>query len=288
MLRTRAEIISKARTLGLSRVLADLDGLIEDSIRLYPTPIDEATFPLGITKLGGMPDLPQGAPWPAWESGSMSFIAQVQLSEVTPFDSLRRLPPRGMLYFFYDSEQMASGLDPGDGDGCKVLYFDDPGPQLVRTPFPPELAMGSRFSACHLRPSQEVTLAAADFLIEGLKLTPAEDKSYLKLLREVEVPSGPQTAHRLLGHPDQIQGDIQRECQLAANGINAGGPQGFRDPRVPALLPGMKDWRLLFQVDSEDKAGMMWGDVGRVYFCIRSKDLARIDFRHVWPVLQCT
>lgn len=261
---------------------------MEDSIRLYPTLVDESTLPLGITKLGGTPDLQPGTRWPSWESGPMSFIAQILLPEVTPFDGLGRLPQRGILYFFYDSEQMASGLDPGDGDGCRVFYFDDPAPALVRTSFPPDLPPASRYSACRLRPAREATLPAADFLIEGLGLTAAEKKSYSMLLREVEVPSGSQTAHRLLGHPDQIQGDIQRECQLAANGINVGSPQGYRDPRVPSLLQGMKDWKLLLQVDSEDAARMMWGDVGRVYFCIRSEHLAQSKFDRVWPVLQCT
>ena len=63
--------------------------------------------------------------------------------------------------------------------------------------------------------------------------------------------------HRLLGHPDPVQGDMQLECQLASNGIDCGDAGGYRDPRVPALRPGAADWRLLLQIDSDDAAGMM-------------------------------
>jgi uncharacterized protein YwqG len=290
MLKTRSEIISKAQAVGLSRVLAKLDELIENSIRLYPAHVDEAQIPLGSSKIGGRPDLPRSLSWPSWESGPMSFIAQVRLPEVKPYDVEGVLPTRGLLYFFYDCEQTAWGYLPKHGDGCKVFYFDGPDTHLVRTAFPSELPKGSRFSSCALRPSSEATLApvdSVDFLTEDLDLTPEERESYYDLLGEVEVSSGPETAHRLLGHPDQIQNDMQGKCQLASNGIDVGGPEGYRDPRVPSLRLGAKDWRLLFQVDSEKDAQMMWGDCGRVYFWIKSKDLERHDFKRVWPVLQC-
>jgi uncharacterized protein YwqG len=53
------------------------------------------------------------------------------------------------------------------------------------------------------------------------------------------------------------------------------------------LKAGSMDWHLLLQVDSEQAAGMMWGDVGRLYYWIRSKDLKAGNFDNVWLVLQC-
>ena len=43
------------------------------------------------------------------------------------------------------------------------------------------------------------------------------------------------------------------------------------------LEAGADDWRLLLQVNSDDYAGWMWGDVGRVYFWIRRQDFATGD-----------
>jgi len=36
------------------------------------------------------------------------------------------------------------------------------------------------------------------------------------------------------------------------------------------------DWQLLMQLDSEDEAGMMWGDVGKLYFTILEHDLSTV------------
>jgi uncharacterized protein YwqG len=55
-----------------------------------------------------------------------------------------------------------------------------------------------------------------------------------------------------------------------------------------ALENGRSDWLLLFQLDSDDAAKMMWGDAGRLYFWITKQDLARRDFSNVWMILQCS
>ena len=94
--------------------------------------------------------------------------------------------------------------------------------------------------------------------------------------------------HKLLGYPDPVQNEMQTECQLVSNGIYCGDADGYRSARAEALRPGAADWRLLLQVDSEeDRAGMMWGDVGRVYFWIRDQDLRMRNFDAVWCILQC-
>lgn len=46
----------------------------------------------------------------------------------------------------------------------------------------------------------------------------------------------------------------------------------------------MKDWILLFQVDSEDYADMMWGDLGRVYYVIKKEGLENKNFDNIWTL----
>jgi len=80
---------------------------------------------------------------------------------------------------------------------------------------------------------------------------------------------------------------IWLECQLTANGVDTGGPAGYQGDRVEALRAGAADWQLLLQVDSDEASGWMFGDIGRLYVCIRRQDLAELRFDRCWTVLQC-
>ena len=68
----------------------------------------------------------------------------------------------------------------------------------------------------------------------------------------------------------------------------AGDPSGYADPRAKALEAGAARWRLLLQLDTDDDAAMMWGDLGRLYFWITDDALRRRAFDEVWMVLQCS
>ena len=93
--------------------------------------------------------------------------------------------------------------------------------------------------------------------------------------------------HHLLGHSANVQGDMQLEAQLVMNGLYCGNSSGYEDPRAGELESGADDWLLLLQLDSDDGAGVMWGDNGRLYFWIRSEDLRQLRFDKVWMTLQC-
>jgi uncharacterized protein YwqG len=52
----------------------------------------------------------------------------------------------------------------------------------------------------------------------------------------------------------------------------------------------ISSWRLLeslVQIDSEETAGMMWGDSGRIYHLIRKTDLGERRFDRTWAGLEC-
>jgi uncharacterized protein YwqG len=76
------------------------------------------------------------------------------------------------------------------------------------------------------------------------------------------------------------------ECQLVTNGLYCGNPSGYHDPRRKVLEQGRDNWTLLLQVDSEDENGMMWGDLGKLYYWIKKEDLKNGNFNNVWVILQ--
>jgi hypothetical protein len=142
----------------LARVADDLIGLIRPAIRLVVQEegTDEGEIPIGASKLGGHPDLPEGWEWseatlnippptpefiqkasqiphlvlpPPNNTIALPFVAQIRLSELSDLLPGNPLPDAGILYFFYNSQSFAS--DGGDRvsvhslvDGKVALSYD--------------------------------------------------------------------------------------------------------------------------------------------------------------------
>lgn len=104
----------------------------------------------------------------------------------------------------------------------------------------------------------------------------------------LETPPSDEVIHQLRGAPQEVQHGLFHQCQLASNGVDCGGPEDNRNPKAQELAPGAKDWRLLLQISSDDTGpGWMWGDVGRLYYCIHRDDLTARRFERTWCVEQC-
>jgi uncharacterized protein YwqG len=90
-----------------------------------------------------------------------------------------------------------------------------------------------------------------------------------------------------MGHPDQIQGDMQVGCEIAY-GLHTWNDTKNSEKRKQIVNSALK-WRMLQQIDSEEnKTGIMWGDVGRIYYWILEDDLAALRFDRVICEMQCT
>lgn len=257
--------------------------LARSSARLVPE-ADVDTEAHGISRLGGRPDLPAGCRWPTGANGPLSFVAQINLVDATavlPTDA--GLPRDGLLSFFYDAvTQTAWGFDPSDREAWAVHYTAADETVKPRA-FPSDLPEEGRFSPIGLTAIAELTFPAGkSFEVEQIGIANWWS-TYGRVLG-----NGEGSISRLLGNPDPVQGDMQRECQLASNGIYCGGGNYTAKSEAQELLPGSADWRLLLQVDSfEEETGMMWGDVGRLYYWVTEHDLRSHEWSNAWMILQC-
>jgi uncharacterized protein YwqG len=267
---------------GLSYWADQIIALDRPSIRLRSEPLD-GFVPLGTSRLGGDPDLPASASWPEWKGKPLCFVAQIALGEL-PRVPDQDLPADGLLAFFYDAEQQVWGFDPADRGGWRVLW-SEPHIRLERRPASDGVPANARYRPCQLTPTVELTHASPEEAdIERLGMPRDEWFRYAELFDEEDVTP----IHRLLGHPQPVQGGMQLECQLVTNGLYCGDASAYQDPRASTLRPGAVDWRLLLQIDSDDEAGMMWGDDGRLYYWITAGALARRDWESTWLVLECS
>jgi uncharacterized protein YwqG len=272
--------------------------------------IDTSSFPLGTSRIGGVPDLPPGFEWPTWIASKMEFdanlnvieprkrektwldlIAQIRLEDLPAFEQRSLLPPRGTLYFFYDVANQPWSVENGHRKGWRVVFSEVDPTHLLRTAHPsgdPE----KDSPLCRLTFSREWSLpewqGPQDNAAEiSSDLTLERDELLAELNPHLQHPDEPASyfdpVHRLFGYPDTVQNDMRLECQLASAGL------AYNDPRADQLRPGAKEWRLLLQIDTdEDGPGWMWGDCGRIYYWIKESDLRQRRFDDTWLILQCS
>lgn len=242
------------------------------------------------SRIGGKPLTPAGFRWPACTRRSLDFLLQLELSVLAPLALPGALPSAGLLTFFYDLDNQPWGYDPKELDGSRVVLITDSDVSPTAGPDSEFVLPMRALDFGHAKTLPSFGSRAYDRLKEEAALSHAEEDTYFEYLEKFErqfypVPSG---LHRLFGHSSNIQGDMQLEAQLVTNGLYCGDPSGYHDPRAAELERGADDWILLLQLDSDDAAGLMWGDLGMLYFWIRRVDLEHRRFERVWMTLQCS
>lgn len=272
---------------GLGAYTALAARLAQPALRLTATPADDAAIAVGASRLGGLPDLPDGQAWPSMNGAPMSFVGQIRLQDAHTLDGGNALPAAGLLAFFYDASQQTYGADPNDRAGLSVLYFDA-GAQdglVHHIGFPAALPAAAQFNGATITLAPVATYAQdlqAEF--PDRKVSAQDQKQFEAALSKLAPAPSTMPRHQLLGHPDTIQDDMRQQCQFAANGV--ADPSTLDQAKMNALVASANDWRLLLQVDSDQRLNMKWGSSGMLYFWIRQQDLANADFSHCWVVLQ--
>jgi len=286
----REQISGLIRQKAPPRLADAVEQSVRESLLLRTTPMPEEEMPVGRSRIGGMPDLPPDAEWPTWNDQPLAFIAQIHLSDLPPHEFLEVLPSQGVLSFLYSAQQETWGFAPQDKGSWRVLHLEEQGLQR-RTP-PPGLPDEGICKSCGLDYVPSFTLPASEsphIDLDFSRVPRDEINQWIELKGAFEqlVDDG-RWLNRLLGHPDQMQNDMLRTAQLASHGLYCGRPDPEQAARERELEPGAADWQLLLQVDSDPNAGMMWGDVGKLYYLMLSEDLRNRNFDAAWMILQCT
>jgi len=238
-----------------------------------------------LSHFGGLPNLPPTVPWPERNGKKLGFLARLSLSEIQQVCAIDWLPSSGALLFFYDIDQQPWGFEIKDRDGSSVLLV----PDLPHAILQPEVIPNVKFAS---PPHRNISFCRVNSFpswdrdsIRSLNLSDKESDMYSEILgsgyKSIE-------RHQVSGFPNPVQGDsMELECQLVTNGLYCGDSSGYKDPRAEALKPGAKNWKLLFQVDSDDDLGIMWGDCGTIYYWVEENAAKNGDFKNSWLILQC-
>lgn len=241
------------------------------------------------SKFGGNPIVDNHAfVWPTVNNRPLSFLAQFDLSEIAKQFKFSWLRESGSVLFFYDLEEMPWGFDPKDKPKWKVIYQVSPSIQID---FPGNLSTEFIVKESYIDFHKITVLPSCeDQHVRNLHLSDKEIDLYFELgdhFDEFNSYKG-LPAHQVGGFPQPIQGDeMQFESQQASNGIYMGDAKAYENASTKEFESAKHQWQLLFQFDSDDKLGVMWGDVGMLYFWVKKDRSEQNDFDDVWLILQC-
>jgi hypothetical protein len=224
----------------------------------------------GFTKLGGVPDLPAGMAWPRTETGPRQFLLQVDLAEFPREGAEDWLPREGKLFAFLDP------VGRHAVDLVTVIHTFEAPSNGNETPAGVIESPEKRANPMRFRSAPSL-----DWLDEGaLKLYQDETIDPREEAAGVTSMSFAGMTHRVGGFPDEIQSQCLRltcEQRLRRPDIECG-DWGLGEPYPDEANEASKDWRLLFQIDSDGDLDWNWGDGGMIYVLIRREDAKRGDF----------
>ncbi|CAN5217313.1 hypothetical protein BH09MYX1_BH09MYX1_09460 [soil metagenome] len=227
--RQTARVLERAKELILGSAglpHASLIELLQPSIKLVSR-IVENDIPLGQSRFGGLPDLPEAVVWPRWdgyvdlaepelsrEAATLSFVAQIDLATLD--DPTGLLPEAGLLSFFFDIVQMPWGYRSGHRGGGRVFYTE-PSTPLVRRAAPVDLDPDAVLGSCMV--SSKVIATLLELPRPQSRQWPEELRlQYFELARERIAGSAPH--HRMFGWPYEVQGEMTLKCERMLRGVD--------------------------------------------------------------------
>lgn len=229
--------------------------------------------------LGGAPLLPPGEPWPRWDGRPLDFLGAIDFTGLSCFGEIAGVPASGRAAFYYASETPRPwGDEAAQRDGWRIFTGD-----LVPAS-PPSGALTSPETRVYAAPflslpsPQEPQVRRMEAACPGL--VPIYEQLHGAWSQHAWPDGGP--AHQLGGWPTLVQRPIGPDCLYASTGraLDSVGPP----PLSPDEETAVDEWRLLLQLDSDERLGWYWGDPGRIYFCTRPS----VPLEETWLTLQAT
>lgn len=192
--------------------------------------IAPARVPVGASRFGGRPDLPDGYAWPTHRGEPMAFLAQLRCDELHAAVPDSDVPATGLLIVFVAVEHNDGQVICLDSGGHLAVV---PTNRLKRRDWPANLSPDARYAASLAVP--EPMLSPPDRYDLTDEIFDEAVERFLDAIRA----TGP--LHQLLGHPSTVQKPYISE-----------------------------DRRQLLRLDSDSLNGTLFGDGGSLQITIPS------------------
>lgn len=287
---------------------------------------DEASIPVGASKVGGCPDLRPGLSWPSRPPypDAAKRVARHRADAATPArtwswatkdqqrefaaEATRRaeLSAAEMPLAFVAQLDLAEVAAAGRLDvdlpstGVLSLFYD-----VMDVPWGYDPAEADGFQILYAEGPLERRdlpallqdpVAASTMSPQRCSLSPGMSPIPVASLEWQTLGISDEDAdllefdepdsHQVGGWPTVIQNEMRTQCALVHAGHSCGDATAYRDPTLADIRATAAEWVMLWQIASTDD--IMWGDSGFLYVWIRRDDLAARRFEAAHVVLQCS
>lgn len=248
MVRTLTEFVSRSVSVKVADKTHDVDSV-------------------GISKIGGMPDVTEGFEWPHDDVGRpLTFLMQIACADVAKYDETGLFPKDGVLLYFYEMEKMSWD---GSGNSFKMIYYD--GETALRR-------VECDVADVSVRCINEISLCFE----ERVSYPSYED--YVSLCGDVDNADFEQLERDYAAGLESIDDDVRwRANELAVL-------FGYADLIQNYIVESPSDNVLLMQLNSFKAGGteLMFGDNGRLFVYLTKEALRARRFDEVKVEMQCS
>jgi len=249
------------------------------------------------SKIGGRPTVPFDFNWPYFklqgkdeceaEMIPLSFLAQINLSDIRLYDIEGLFPHHGILSFFYELDTMCWGNDLSD-KGCSRVFYFPIEEELCSIEIPEDINAENIIPEIPIDFAPHMSVPDYEELeTRGLFCNWHDyDRTLTDMGYEYD-ELGKRT--KLIGYPDVIQSPMEVYCEILRRGYSFEEYEKLSDKEKAEIIADSSEWILLFQMGTveTDDFSLYFGDCGHIYFWIKKSDLDQKNFDNVWLFLQC-
>lgn len=237
---------------------------------------------VSFNKFGGKPNVPSNFLWPTYtkeeeiimpcdiRTRPMSFVLQVNLQDLKPFDKENLLPESGVFSLFYDNLSQPLGDNEQQQGGLKLFYFAEPVNNLKKSKFTfPKKDWGSMSF-----------FEFEEYYFEFSNTKQIPDQDEYELIKNENKAN--YTSNKYYEKYFQDENNLPPQILGFANSIQA--------PAILCCNPNKKNkdfdyskYILLFQLTSDYSSETRFniGDAGHLYVFISKEDLKNRQFDKV-------
>ncbi|PEK30215.1 YwqG family protein [Bacillus pseudomycoides] len=232
----------------------------------------------GSSRVGGDPDLPPQFAWPLTSNGTpMTFLVQLNMSDITKYDMNELLPKTGMLSFFLGIDEPAYNVEH------RVIWFDEVEMlSAVRRESPSETALESTYIGYDLKARSSLEPPGYAYVdndqIENDKVTFADYDDLFYEIRDekdgdiIQVFGYPTEQHDNSEYEAALIILTGKECGCSADKALEEIAAHF-DSDMTKAKQEVVNMQMLLELESDDDVGFCWWDAGVLHFFIREEDL---------------